>query len=79
MNKIRVLLNAVKGRKIKVDITMNNGITYRCYVVDYIDADHLVVRRKYKDYPLLDAESEGKNYNKIDVNRIGRVVIRASH
>lgn len=29
MNKIRVLLNAVKGSKIKVSITMNNGITYK--------------------------------------------------
>ena len=36
MNSIRVLLNAVKGRKIKVSITMNNGITYRCYVVKYM-------------------------------------------
>mgnify|MGYP000084599206 CR=1 FL=1 len=33
MNKIRVLLNAVKGSNIKVNITMNNSITYNCYVL----------------------------------------------
>lgn len=32
MNSIRVLLNAVKDIKIKVSVTMNTGITYRCYV-----------------------------------------------
>lgn len=69
MNSIRVLLNAVKGSKLKVSITMNNGITYRCYVVDSIDSDKFLVSRKYED----------ETCNTIDVNRIGRVVIRASH
>jgi hypothetical protein len=49
MNSIRVLLNAVKGSKIKVNITMNNGITYNCYVVDYLDTNRFRVSRKYED------------------------------
>lgn len=69
MNKIRVLLNAVKGSKLKVNITMNNGITYRCYVAGCIDSDKFLVSRKYED----------ETCNTIDVNRIGRVVIKASH
>lgn len=69
MNKIRVLLNAVKGSNIKVSITMNNGITYRCYIVDYLDANRFRVSRKYEDEPC----------NTIDVDCVGRVVIKASH
>ena len=69
MNSIRVLLNAVKGSKIKVNITMNSGITYKCYVVDYLDTDNFRVSRKYEDEPC----------NTIDVNYVGRVVIKASH
>ena len=69
MNKIRVLLHAVKGRKIKVGITMNNGITYKCYVVDYLDTNRFRVSRKYEDEPC----------NTIDVDYVGRVVIKASH
>lgn len=69
MNSIRVLLNAVKGSKLKVSITMNNGITYRCYVTGCIDNDKFLVSRKYED----------ETCNTIDVNRIGRVVIRATH
>lgn len=69
MNKIRVLLNAVKGSKIKVNITMNNGITYNCYVVDYLDTNRFRVSRKYEDEPC----------NVIDANYVGRVVIRAIH
>lgn len=69
MNSIRVLLNAVKGIKIKVSIIMNNGITYRCYIVSCIDNDKFLVSRKYGD----------ETCNTIDVNRVGRVVIRASH
>lgn len=69
MNSIRVLLNAVKGRKIKVGITMNNGINYRCYVVDNLDTNRFRVSRKYEDEPC----------NTIDVNYVGRVVIRAIH
>lgn len=69
MNKIRVLLNAVKGSKIKVSITMNNGITYKCYVAGYIDTNRFLVTRKYED----------EKYNTIDVNYVGRVVIKASH
>ena len=69
MNKVRVLLNAVKGSKLKVSITMNNGITYRCYVVDCIDGDKFLVSRKYEDEPC----------NTIDVNHVGRVVIRATN
>lgn len=69
MNSIRVLLNAVKGRKIKVGITMNNGINYRCYVVDNLDTSRFRVSRKYEDEPC----------NTIDVNYVSRVVIRASH
>ena len=69
MNKIRVLLNAVKGSKIKVNITMNNGVTYKCYVVDYLDTNRFRVSRKYKDEPC----------NTIDVDYVGRVVIKASH
>lgn len=69
MNSIRVLLNAVKGRKIKVGITMNNGITYNCYIVDYLDTSRFRVSRKYRDEPC----------NSIDVNYVGRVVIRAIH
>lgn len=68
MNSIRVLLNAVKGIKIKVNITMNNGITYNCYVVD-CDDDKFYVSRKYK----------GEQCNVIDANYVGRVVIRATH
>ena len=69
MNSIRVLLNAVKGSKLKVSITMNNGITYRCYIVGCIDSNHFLVTRKYKD----------EKYNTIDVDYVGRVVIKASH
>lgn len=69
MNKIRVLLNAVKGSKIKVNITMNNGITYKCYVAGYIDTNRFLVTRKYED----------EMYNTIDVRYVGRVVIKASH
>ena len=69
MNSIRVLLNAVKGSKLKVSITMNNGITYRCYVTGCIDSDKFLVSRKYED----------ETCNTIDINRIGRVVIRATH
>ena len=69
MNKIRVLLNAVKGRNLKVSITMNNGITYRCYVAGYIDTNRFLVTRKYED----------EKYDTIDVNHVGRVVINASH
>ena len=79
MNKIRVLLNAVKGRNIKVGITMNNGITYRCYVINHTDTSHFIVSRKYEDYPLLNVESDNKKYNTIDVTHVGRVVVRASH
>lgn len=69
MNSIRVLLNAVKGSKLKVNITMNSGITYRCYVVDYLDANRFLVRRKYED----------EKCNAIDVRYVGRVVVKASH
>ena len=69
MNSIRVLLNAVKGSKLKISITMNNGITYRCYIVGCIDSNHFLVTRKYKD----------EKYNTIDVDYVGRVVIKASH
>lgn len=69
MNKIRVLLNAVKGSNIKVNITMNNGITYSCYVVDYLGTNCFRVSRKYKD----------ELCNVIDANYVGRVVIRATH
>lgn len=69
MNKVRVLLNAVKGSKIKVNITMNNGITYNCYVVDYLDTNRFRVSRKYED----------EVCNVIDVDYVGRVVIKASH
>ena len=69
MNSIRVLLNAVKGSKLKVNITMNNGITYKCYVTGCIDSDKFLVSRKYED----------ETCNTIDVNCIGRVVIKASH
>ena len=79
MNNIRVLLNAVKGRNIKVGITMNNVITYRCYVVKYIDTNHFIVTNRYEDYPLLNVESDNKKYNTIDVTRVGRVVVRANH
>ena len=48
---------------------MNNGITYNCYVVDYIDGNRFRVSRKYEDEPC----------NVIDCNYVGRVVIRASH
>ena len=69
MNKVRVLLNAVKGSNIKVNITMNNGITYNCYVVDYLDTSRFRVTRKYED----------EKYDTIDVRYVGRVVVRASH
>ena len=69
MNSIRVLLNAVKGIKIKVSVTMNTGITYRCYVVDYLDTNRFLVRRKYED----------EKCNAIDVRYVGRVVVKASH
>lgn len=68
MNSIKDLLNAVKGSKLKVSITMNNGITYRCYVVDS-ENDKFYVSRKYGD----------ETCNTIDVNYVGRVVIRATH
>ncbi len=69
MNSIKDLLNAVKGSKLKVSITMNNGITYKCYIVGCIDTSHFLVTRKYKD----------EKYNTIDVDYVGRVVIKASH
>jgi len=69
MNSIRVLLNAVKGSKIKVNITMNNGITYKCYVVDYLDTNRFRVSRKYED----------EKCDTIDARYVGRVVIKASH
>lgn len=69
MNSIRVLLNAVKGSKLKVSITMNTGITYRCYVASCVDADNFLVTRKYGD----------KTYDTIDVKYVGRVVVKASH
>lgn len=78
MNKIGVLLNAVKGRKIKVSITMNNGITYRCYVVNYLDTHRFLVSRKYEDNTLSDY-SDNKKYNTIDIKYVGRVVIKASN
>lgn len=78
MNSIRVLLNTVKGRKIKVNITMTNGITYRCYVLNYIDTNRFIVSSRYENYPLFD-NNENKKYNIIDINRVGRVVIKASH
>lgn len=52
----------------KVNITMNNGITYNCYVVDYLDTNRFRVSRKYEDEPC----------NVIDANYVGRVVIRAT-
>ena len=81
MNSIRVLLNAVKGRKIKVGITMNNGINYRCYVVDNLDTSRFRVCNKFEGYISTNnnADSDNKKYNTIDVNYVGRVVIRASH
>lgn len=78
MNKIRVLLNAVKGSNIKVSITMNNGITYRCYVVNYIDTNCFRVCNKFEAYCPSD-DDENKKYNTIDVRYIGRVVIKASN
>lgn len=48
---------------------MNNAITYNCYVVDYLDTNRFRVSRKYEDEPC----------NTIDVNYVGRVVIKASH
>ena len=69
MNSIKDLLNAVKGSKLKVSITMNNGITYKCYIVGCMDANHFLVTRKYED----------ETCNTIDVNRVGRVVIRATN
>lgn len=47
---------------------MNNGITYNCYVVDYLDTNRFRVSRKYEDKPC----------NIIDVDYVGRVVIRAN-
>ena len=69
MNKIRVLLNAVKGSNIKVNIIMNSGITYRCYVAGYIDTNRFLVTRKYED----------EKYDTIDVRYVHRVVVKASH
>lgn len=69
MNSIRVLLNAVKGSKIKVSVTMNTGITYRCYVAGYLDTNRFRVSRKYED----------EVCNVIDANYVGRVVVRATH
>lgn len=68
MNSIGVLLNAVKGANIKVNITMNSGITYVCYVKDYLDTNRFLVSRKYED----------EVCNMIDANYVGRVVIKAS-
>ena len=82
MNKVRVLLNAVKGSNIKVNITMNNGITYRCYVIDYIDTNCFRVCNKFEAYSSPDDNDdahENKKYNTIDVRYVGRVVIKASH
>lgn len=69
MNSITVLLTAVKGIKIKVSVTMNNGITYRCYVAGRIDTNRFLVTRKYGN----------EKYDTIDVDYVGRVVIKASH
>lgn len=69
MNSIKDLLNAVKGSKLKVSITMNNGITYKCYIVGCMDTNRFRVSRTYED----------EVCNVIDVDYVGRVVIRASH
>ena len=69
MDSVRVLLNAVKGTELKVSITMNNGITYRCYVAGRIDNDKFIVSRKYED----------ETCSIIDANRVAFVVIKASH
>ena len=48
---------------------MNNGVTYKCYVAGYIDTNRFRVSGKYEDEPC----------NTIDVNHVGRVVVKASH
>ena len=69
MNKVRVLLNAVKGSNIKVNIIMNSGIIYRYYVAGYIDTNRFLVTRKYED----------EKYDIIDVRYVSRVVVKASY
>lgn len=64
-----VLVSAVEGSKVKVNVTMNNGITYNCYVVDYIDSNSVRVSRNYED----------ELGNVIDANYVGHVVIRTNH
>lgn len=80
MNSIRVLLNAVKDSNIKISVTMNTGITYRCYVIYYIDTNCFRVCNKFEAYssPDNDNTCENKKYNTIDVRRVSRVVVRAS-
>lgn len=65
-----IKLNSDKGRETISDyITMTNGITYNHYVVDYLDTNPFRVSRNYKD----------EACNTIDVDYVGRVVIRVMH
>ena len=77
MNKIRVLLNAVKGSNIKVSITMNNGITHRCYISRFTDTSHVVTYKVFEYYS--QSNLEIKDEKIIDVNDIVKVVAIASN
>lgn len=76
MNSIVVLLNAVKGSNIKVNITMNNGINDRCYISRFIDANHVVTYKVSEYYS--QSNLEIKDEKIIDVNNIVKVVAMAN-
>lgn len=76
MNSIRVLLNAVKGSSLKVSITMNNGITDRCYISHFTDANHVVTYKVFEYYS--QSKLEIKDEKIVDVNNIIKVVAMAN-
>ena len=77
MNSIIVLLNAVKGSNIKVSITMNNGLTDRCYISRFTDANHVVTYKVFEYYS--QSNLEIKDEKIIDVNNIVKVVAIANN
>lgn len=76
MNNIRVLLNAVKGINIKVNITINNGINYICFVYDINDNDIKIYEQAYITNFIIGASYK---MTTIDIRNVNRVVIRATN
>lgn len=75
MNSIKVLLNAVVRKDIKISIDLNNGINYKCYIYD-IDENTIYTSVDYVNNPLPGINYRGYN---VDIKNIFRVVIRATN